>query len=133
MQGQSRFERLMGPQGDDSKGQSTSGSYLRCVFSLEVHYFCQEVFFSMYLPLVWEVYNRLFIDSLGVMVVFQIKKHLLGLTQTKNSPWPSVLTSPSVFNMKAAVSCCFLLHSPLQVYLIIVFPSWFVSYRRAHT
>ena len=59
--------------------------------------FCHEAFFRMYLPLALEVYNRLFIESLGVLVVNEIKKHLLGsCTQSKYSPCPSVLTSPSV-------------------------------------
>ena len=41
--------------------------------------FCHEVFFSMwYLPLVLEVYKRLFIGSLGFMAVDTFKKDLLG-------------------------------------------------------
>ena len=53
------------------------------LFSREGRIFCQchEVFFRMYLSLVLEVYNRLFIDSLGFMVVDKIKKYQLGLTQ----------------------------------------------------
>ena len=43
--------------------------------------FCHEVFFRIHLPLSYEVYNRLIIDSLGFMVVDTIKKHLLGFTQ----------------------------------------------------
>ena len=35
----------------------------------------------MYLPLALEVYNRLFIDSLGFMSVYTIKKHLFQLIQ----------------------------------------------------
>ena len=61
---------------------STSGNYERCAFSWEgCFFFCHEVFFSMYLPLALEVYNRLFMGSLGLMAVAKIKKHLLGLTQ----------------------------------------------------
>ena len=33
------------------------------------------VFFNMYLPLALDVYNRLFIDSLGLMAVDEIRKH----------------------------------------------------------
>ena len=36
----------------------------------------------MDLPLALEVNNRLFIDSLGFMTADNIKKHLLGLTQS---------------------------------------------------
>ena len=52
--------------------------------------FCYEVYFRMYLPLALEVFYRLFIDSKCSMAVDKIKKHLLGLTQSKYSPWPSV-------------------------------------------
>ena len=45
--------------------------------------FCHEVFFRMYIPLDLEAYNRVFIDSVGFMVIDKIKKHLLGLTQSK--------------------------------------------------
>ena len=45
--------------------------------------FCHEVFFRMYLPLDLEMYNILFIDSLGFMEGDKIKKHLFGLTQSK--------------------------------------------------
>ena len=43
--------------------------------------FRPEVFFRVYLPLPFEVFNRLLIYSLGYMAVDRIKKHLLGLTQ----------------------------------------------------
>ena len=33
--------------------------------------------------------------NLGFMVVDTFEKHLLGSTQSKYSPWPLVLTSPS--------------------------------------
>ena len=48
---------------------STSGSRQRCVFSREGRIFGHEVFFRMYLPLALQVYTRLFIDSLGFIVV----------------------------------------------------------------
>ena len=35
----------------------------------------------MYLPLALEMYNRLFIDSLGLLAVYEIKKHLFQLIQ----------------------------------------------------
>ena len=47
--------------------------------------FCHEVFFITYLLLALEVYNKLFIDSLGIMVVDTIKRHPLGFTQSKLS------------------------------------------------
>ena len=36
----------------------------------------------MYIPVVLEVYNRLFIDCLGTLLVHNIKKHLFVLTQS---------------------------------------------------
>ena len=48
------------------------------------HTFCNEVFFRMYFPLALEVYNRLFIESLGFMAVDIIEKYLLGLAQLSN-------------------------------------------------
>ena len=42
--------------------------------------FWYEVYLRMYLPLTLKMYNRLFIDSLGITVVERIKKHVLGLT-----------------------------------------------------
>ena len=77
------------------KISSTSESYQRCEFSWDGRNFCHEVFFRIYFPLAVEVHNRLFIDSLRSTVVERIKKLLLGFTQSKYSPWPSVLTSPS--------------------------------------
>ena len=70
----------------------TSGSYQRCA------YFLHGVFSRMYLPLALKVY-RLFIDSLDFIVTdnYYTKKHLLWLTQSKNSLWPSVPTLPSWF------------------------------------
>ena len=44
--------------------------------------FCHEVFFRVYLALALDVYNRLFIDCLGFIAVDQIKKHIMGLTQS---------------------------------------------------
>ena len=41
----------------------------RYIFSREGHILCHEVFFRMNLPLALEVYNRLFIDSLGFNTV----------------------------------------------------------------
>ena len=63
-----------------SRAVSTSGSCERCVFSWEGRskVFSNEVFFRMYLPLALEVYNRLFIDSLGFMAVERIKIHVSG-------------------------------------------------------
>ena len=55
--------------------------------------FCYKVLFRMYLSVALVEYNRLFIDRFGFLVVNRIKKHLLGLTQSKSSPWPSVLIS----------------------------------------
>ena len=46
------------------------------------------IFIRMYLLLGLEVFNRLFIDSIGFMVGDKIMKHLLlGFTQSKYSPW----------------------------------------------
>ena len=56
-----------------------------------------SIFFRMYLALALEVYNRLFINTFGFMVVDKIKKHMLGLAQPNNSPLPSVLTLPFGF------------------------------------
>ena len=77
--------------------------------------FCYEVYFRLYLPLALEVFYRLFIDSKCFMAVDKIKKHLLGFTQSKYSPWPSV---DSGFGENWSVY--FLLYSPLQVFLIII-------------
>ena len=57
-------------------------------------FFAMKYFFGMYSPLALDVYNRLFVDSLGLMAVDTTKKHMLGLTQSKYLPWPSVLTHP---------------------------------------
>ena len=58
-------------------------------------YFLQwSIFFRMYLPLALEVYNRLFTDSFGFIVVNKIKKHPSGLTQSQYSPWTSILIEP---------------------------------------
>ena len=46
-------------------------------------FFGYKVFFRMYLPLVLEVYFRVFIDCLGFMSVDKTKKHLFGLTLSK--------------------------------------------------
>ena len=75
--------------------------------------FCHEAFFRTYLPLALDVYNRLFIESLGVLVVNEIRKHLLGSPNQnthlvhQSSPHPPYL----------------LLHSSLQLFLIIEIPS----------
>ena len=44
-------------------------------------FFAGQVFF-MFLPLPFEVNNGLFIDNLGFMAVNNIKKYLLGLTES---------------------------------------------------
>ena len=54
-----------------------------------------EVFLKMYLPLALRVYNSLFIDSLCMMVVDEIKNHILGLT--KSYILTLVLILPSSF------------------------------------
>ena len=51
----------------------------------------------MYLPLALDVYNRLFIDRLGFMEVDEIKKSMSGFTQSKYSPWQTVLIPSSGF------------------------------------
>ena len=48
---------------------STSGSCQSCVFSWEGHILRHEVFIRNVSNLALEVYNTLFIDSLGFMVV----------------------------------------------------------------
>ena len=54
-------------------------------------------FHRIYLPLVMEVLNRLFIDCLGFMMVNKIKKHLLRLNQSKYSPRPSCIEGTSEY------------------------------------
>ena len=44
--------------------------------------FTERTYFRMYFPLALEMYNKLFIDGLVFMAVDQIKKHILGLTQS---------------------------------------------------
>ena len=68
----------------------TSGSWQKGVFSWEGRIFCHKVFFRMFVPLALEVYNRLFIDSLGFRLVDNIKKHLLSQIY---SIWPSFIFS----------------------------------------
>ena len=51
----------------------------------------------MYLPLTLEVYDRLFINSLGFMVVDEIRKHQLGLTRRMNSVSILDFFTPKVF------------------------------------
>ena len=63
----------------------TAGSCERCILSWEVHIFGHEVFFRMYLPLERKV-DELVNCCLGFEVVTKLKKHLLGLTQSKYSP-----------------------------------------------
>ena len=53
------------------------------------------LFFKMHLPLALRVYNSLFIDSLCMMVVDEIKNHILGLT--KSYILTLVLILPSSF------------------------------------
>ena len=79
--------------------------------SLEGRIVCHAVFFRMYLPLALEVYNRLFINSLGFMVVDKVKTHLLRLTQ-------SILTVSSGLMSTNRRSEYFLLCSTLQVFPI---------------
>ena len=74
----------------------------------------------MYLPLALEEYN---IDSLGFMAVDKIKKHLLGLTQSKILTGPSVLISPSRDLVRTeGRSEYFSLHPSPKVFLIILKP-----------
>ena len=54
-----------------------------CIFSQDGCIFCHEVFFIMYLPLAFEINKELFKDCFGFMAVNEIKKHPLGLNQSK--------------------------------------------------
>ena len=79
----SRCSRIRGVASGERGCISISFSCQTWVFSQEGCILLHEVFFKMNLPLALDVYNKMFIDSLGFVVVDKSRKYLLGLTHSK--------------------------------------------------
>ena len=71
--------------------------------------FCHEVFFRMTLHLDLDIFNWLFIDSLGFMAVDRIKKHL-------HTFWESDSLSITFPPRGVLVSCTFM--ENMEVFLL---------------
>ena len=100
--------------------------------------FCHVVFIRFYFSLTLDVYNILFIGSLGFMVVDTTKNNTYWSTPTQiYSPWPSFLPSPAGFEQYEGQGEYIRLHSRLQVSIVLIITANTSSVRgmedRVHT
>ena len=73
------------------------------IFMVGTSLFAMKYFSRMYLPLALEVYNKLFISTLGFTAVIKSRNTWWGSLSQIYSHWPLFLPSP--FGLKQSEGC----------------------------